>query len=242
MQAIVLAGGLGTRLRSVVADVPKPMAPIAGRPFLELLLGRLAGQGFSRTVLAVGYLGDVIVRHFGDEFQGMELCYRFEEQPLGTGGAVRLALERCTDDHAFVFNGDTFLDLRAAEVEALWQTHREPVIVARAVADVARYGRLETAGPHVVGFTEKGAPGAGLINAGCYVLPRQALDRRAPGVPFSLEQDYFHAAVKNSPVRVFVSDGYFIDIGVPEDYARAQHELAPSLLHTLGGRESQERI
>jgi D-glycero-alpha-D-manno-heptose 1-phosphate guanylyltransferase len=222
MEAIVLAGGFGTRLRSVVKDVPKPMAAVAGKPLLEVLLGRLAEQGFTHVVLALGHLAEVIVEHFGREFRGMEITHVIEDMPLGTGGAVRLALTHCRADHAYVFNGDTFL----AAIEPLWQQFHEPLIVARDVPDTSRYGRLETSGEHVQGFAEKGQSGPGLINAGCYVLPRHALDAFAPGTAFSLEQDFLCPLVPENPLRVFVSQGYFIDIGIPEDYERAQTELA----------------
>ena len=107
MEAIVLAGGFGTRLRQVVADVPKPMAPIADRPFLEILLGSLARKGFSQVVLSLGFMAEKISDHFGARFAGMDIAYVVEETPLGTGGAIRLALDACTQDHVFVFNGDT---------------------------------------------------------------------------------------------------------------------------------------
>jgi D-glycero-alpha-D-manno-heptose 1-phosphate guanylyltransferase len=226
MEAIVLAGGFGTRLRSIVADVPKPMAPVAGRPLLEIILSRLAEQGFTRVVLSLGYLADTIVHYFGDSFRGMVLRHVVEDKPLGTGGAVRLALNYCTDDHVFVFNGDTFLNLEVAHAEVLWLQYREPIIVAREVPDTTRYGSLETRDTHVIGFVEKGRSGPGLINAGCYVLLRTALDRFPLHTPFSLEQDYLSPLVGHAPLRVFVSRGYFIDIGIPEDYARAQTELA----------------
>jgi D-glycero-alpha-D-manno-heptose 1-phosphate guanylyltransferase len=226
MEAIVLAGGFGTRLRAVVPDLPKPMAPIAGRPFLEILLSVLAENGFRRVVLSLGYMADSVVGHFGEEFAGMSLVHEIERTPLGTGGAVRRALRRCESDHVFVLNGDTYLDLEFAEVEAEWQRDRVPIIVARAVPDTMRYGRLSTTGRRVTGFVRKGAAGAGLINAGCYVFPR-AFDRDFPSdEAFSLEGDFLESAVARMPIHFFVSSGDFIDIGVPDDYERAQSELA----------------
>ncbi|MCR4305429.1 MAG: nucleotidyltransferase family protein [Gallionella sp.] len=226
MEAIVLAGGFGTRLKQVVPDLPKPMAPVAGRPFLEILLTSLARKGFSRMVLSLGYMAEKVVAHFGDHFAGMELVYEIEPSPLGTGGAVRTALALCTTDHVFVFNGDTFLDIEAADVEAHWQVHHAPIIVARAVPDTARYGSLDSSHGRVLGFVEKGASGAGLINAGCYVLPVDILDGFPLGQPFSLEADFLAKAVGEKRFDLFVTSGHFIDIGVPEDYARAQTELA----------------
>ena len=144
MEAIVLAGGFGTRLKAVVFDLPKPMAPVAGKPFLERLLKSLAQKGFTRIVLALGYMAEKVIEHFGSRFEGMELVYEIESTPLGTGGAVRLALTQCLTDHVFVFNGDTYLDLEVSHVEAHWQMNQMPIIVARDVLDTARYGRLET--------------------------------------------------------------------------------------------------
>ncbi len=225
MEAIVLAGGFGTRLKAVVADVPKPMAPVAGKPFLEILLTAMAEKGFKRVVLSLGHMADTIVTHFGDRFAGMTLVYAVEDVPLGTGGAVRLACEQCQADHVFVFNGDTYLDLEVNQVEAQWQRNRAPIIVARAVEDVSRYGSLSVDSGKVTGFAEKGAVGPGLINAGCYVLPASALNAFASGVPFSLENDFLAPAVSANPFDVFVTEGHFIDIGIPADYARAQLEL-----------------
>lgn len=226
MEAIVLAGGFGTRLREVVPDVPKPMASVAGRPFLEILLNDLASKGFMRVVLSLGYKSEVIITHFGERFAGLEIAYVVEDAPLGTGGAVRLAMSQCSNDHVFIFNGDTFLDLEAQAVESLWQDCRNPIIVAREVGDTARYGRLLVESGRLTGFTEKGVSGPGLINAGCYVLGVSQLDAWPLNTPFSLEEDFFAQAVTVAPVNVFETNGHFIDIGVPDDYQRAQAELA----------------
>jgi len=225
MDAIVLAGGLGTRLRQVLPDVVKPMAPVGGRPFLELLLLRLAANGFSRVVLSLGYRADSIRDHFGSNFAGMEIVDVVEETPLGTGGGMRLAMGKCEADHTFVFNGDTFLDLDIAALEARWQRSRSIIIVAREVPDTLRYGRLVVSGDRVTGFLEKGEAGPGVINAGCYVLPKGELDGFAEGQFFSFETDFLVAEVGNRNMEYFVSNGYFIDIGIPDDYARAQLEL-----------------
>jgi D-glycero-alpha-D-manno-heptose 1-phosphate guanylyltransferase len=229
MEAIILAGGLGKRLRSTVPDLPKPMALVAGRPFLEILLANLAQKGFSRIVLSVGYLAEKIITYFGDRFKGVELNYSIEEAPLGTGGAVRLALTCRTSDHVFVFNGDTYLDLEVERVEAHWQEHRKPIIVARKLADTSRYGRIELLEGRVIKFAEKDVSGSGLINAGCYVLPPDLLDSIPVGRVFSLEKDFLANAVQHVSFDCFVTHGKFIDIGVPEDYARAQHEFAAFL-------------
>ena len=230
IEAIVLAGGLGTRLRHVVPDEPKVMAPVHGRPFLEIVLASLARKQCSRVVLSLGYKSERVVGHFGATFAGMPLAYEIERTPLGTGGALRRALSHCTSDHVFVLNGDTYLDLEVADIEEQWHRHRLPIIVAREVDDAARYGRLNVAAERVTSFVEKGVPGRGLINAGLYVLPSDIAREFPPMEVFSLEQDFLAKVVSRSVYRCFVSRGYFIDIGIPEDYARAQKELAETAL------------
>ena len=226
MDAVVLAGGLGTRLRSVVPNLPKPMAPVAGRPFLEILLTMLARKGVQRAVLSVGYRANVIQSHFGPRFNGLELVYEVEAEPLGTGGALRAALARCQSKQALVVNGDTFLDLDVAELAARWQAHKRPLIVGRQMADTARYGRLRVDGSRLTGFQEKGPSGPGLINTGHYLLPTNLLD--ACGLPsaFSFEADFITPRLAELELEVFETTGQFIDIGVPDDYQRAQTELA----------------
>ena len=226
MEAIVLAGGFGTRLREVVPDLPKPMAPVAGRPFLEILLSALAHKGFTRVVLSLGFMSEKIIGHFGERYAGLELVYEVESQPLGTGGAIRAALARCVADHVFIFNGDTYLDIEADEIERLWQANRHPVIVVREIADTARFGRVEMRDGRIHGFLEKGSPGPGLINAGCYVLPKHILDDFPLGQAFSLETGFFAKCMQHIRFGGFVTHGRFIDIGVPDDYALAQTELA----------------
>ena len=225
--AVVLAGGRGTRLREVVAHLPKPMAPVAGRPFLELLLGSLAAKGIGRAVLSLGYMAQVVVDHFGPRFSGIELDYAIESTPLGTGGGLRAAMLRVSTSHALVVNGDTFLDLDLAALAAFHAERDVPVLVGRAVDDAARYGRLRTSGGRVVGFDEKGAPGPGIINTGHHVLPQTMFDGQALPERFSFEVDFLPVEVGAQRFDLFVAEGAFIDIGVPDDYRRAQTELAP---------------
>jgi D-glycero-alpha-D-manno-heptose 1-phosphate guanylyltransferase len=226
MEAIVLAGGFGTRLRAVVADVPKPMAPIAGRPFLEILLSMLAQKGFTQVVLSLGFMSEKIIAHFGNCYLGMNLVYEVEQQPLGTGGAIRAALTRCDADHVFIFNGDTYLDLEVDALERLWQSGHHPLIVVREVPDTARFGKIEMSDSRINAFLEKGMSGPGLINAGCYVLPKTALDGFSLGQAFSIENEFFIKELQKIRFDGFVTHGRFIDIGVPDDYALAQTALA----------------
>jgi len=226
MEAIILAGGFGTRLKSVVANVPKPMAPINGRPFLEILLNMLIAKGFTRVILSVGYLSNQIVAYFGFKFNGLPIEYEIEEIPLGTGGAIKRAMRRCLSDHVYIFNGDTFLDLEILAVEHRWNRNKKPIIVGREVSDSSRYGGLDVRKGCVMDFFEKGCFGSGLINAGCYVFPADLFEKCMLTPPFSIENDYLAAEVSEQCFDCFISNGKFIDIGIPEDYARAQAELS----------------
>ena len=226
MEAIVLAGGFGTRLRKLVCDVPKPMAQISGRPFLEILLRSLAKKGFSRVILSLGFMAEKISSYFGSQFCGVQLTYVVEDRPLGTGGGIRLAVEQISSDFVFVLNGDTFIEFDATEIVSQWSELRRPVVVVCEVPDAARYGHVLIEGKTAVGFSEKGISNPGFINAGCYVLNRGQLDGFELGRAFSFESDYLLGAVRERQFDVFFSNGKFIDIGVPEDFLRAQFELA----------------
>lgn len=223
MEAIVLAGGLGTRLRSVVDDRPKAMADVGGRPFLAYLLDQLASTGFEAAVLAVGYLSNQISEHFGDEHRRLALRYSVEAEPLGTGGAIVLAMDATTTSDVFVINGDTFVEL---DYRAMLAAHRNAAsaitVAVHAVPDAGRYGALDLEGSRIRGFLEKGRTGPGWINAGVYLVSRALLDPRALPMRFSFESDFIVPRVRALRPLAFRTDGMFIDIGIPEDYARAQ--------------------
>lgn len=229
MQAIILAGGLGTRLRSVVPDLPKPMATVAGRPFLSWVLDPLVEAGFDRAVLAVGYRYEAIRDHFGDRYQGLTLRYSVEASPLGTGGAIRLAGHLLEGDPLFVLNGDTFLELNyRAMLDHHRQTGAELSVAVRQVQDVSRYGALNVTDGRIRQFLEKGRSGPGLINAGTYILSRAILGLIPDGEAYSFEQQLLMPRVTELAPAAFLADGLFIDIGVPEDYARAQRLFGPN--------------
>lgn len=223
-EAIVLAGGFGTRLRSMVSEVPKPMAPVAGRPFLCYVLDELERQGYGHVVLATGYMHDVVEHHFGNRYRSLAIDYARELQPLGTGGAIVNGLQHCTEERVTVLNGDTLFRIDHDELAVLGNDCRL-ALVLRHVPDAGRYGAVEVDGTgRVVAFREKDpAADSGLINGGIYRMHRSLLADRSVGVPFSFEKEILQ------PLRerfaAYVSDGYFIDIGVPDDYVRAQTEL-----------------
>lgn len=225
-EAIVLAGGFGTRLRGVVDGVPKPLAPVAGRPFLALVLDALATQGMRRVVLATGYRGEQIETALGAVWRGMSLDYSRETEPLGTGGAIALAMQRIAGDACFVLNGDTWLALNYANFETATcaQDARLGVALAK-VPEVARYGAVRVEDGRITGFIEKGYFGAGFVNAGVYWLRRDLLGACPAEAAFSFEREVLVAAVTRETVRGYIDTADFIDIGVPEDYERAQRQF-----------------
>jgi D-glycero-alpha-D-manno-heptose 1-phosphate guanylyltransferase len=235
MEAIVLAGGLGTRLSSRLVNCPKPMAPINGRPFLEILLDQLVDAGCSRITLSVGHLHEVIERAFGKRYRDANIEYAVEDAPLGTGGAIRFALERVVEDAVLTVNGDTFLD---ADLSALFQTHTggasQITMAVTHVPNTARYGGVKIEGGKVVGFTEKGLTGPGWINGGIYILDKLFAWPSDLPERFSFETDVLAAFVSELYPNAHCVAGYFLDIGIPEDLDRAQVELPK--LAALGTR------
>ena len=221
-EAIVLVGGLGTRLRPVVDKLPKPLAPVAGRPFLAWVLDHLAQRRIRRAILATGYMGEVVHEVVGRQWSGMDVVYSQETEPLGTGGAIRAASARLLGDAVHVLNGDTFLAYDPAALEAFARTNDADIGVALAhVADVGRYGAATRRGVWLEAFEEKGGAGAGWINAGCYFLRSPTLSSLPDG-PSSLETALLAPAVAAGRVVGYDDTSGFIDIGVPEDYACAQ--------------------
>lgn len=222
-EAIVLAGGFGTRLRAIVGSVPKPLAPVAGRPFLAWLLDRMARDGIRRCILATGYMADSIEACIGERWQGMDVIYSREDEPLGTGGAVRLAARRLLGCGVHVVNGDTWLEYAPSALEeAALQSGVSLSIALAYVEDVSRYGAVEVAGGRALAFHEKGSSGSGRINAGCYFLSEAALSALPTTSSFSFEHDVLQPRAAAGDVVAFEQTAGFIDIGVPEDYARAQ--------------------
>jgi D-glycero-alpha-D-manno-heptose 1-phosphate guanylyltransferase len=229
-KAVLLVGGLGTRLRSVVPSTPKPLAAVGGRSFLELLIQQLRNQGITQLVMCTGYLGDQVQAQFGDgRSYGVSIEYSQESTPLGTAGAINLAQSFLRDAPEFlVLNGDSFLEIDFSE---LIQFHRgRGGLATMAVLEVdnsARYGTVDMdAQGRVAGFAEKtGREAAGIVNGGVYVFDRAVLEYIPEG-PGSLEREVF-PQILHRGVYALKQHGMFIDIGTPEDYARAQqlHDL-----------------
>lgn len=227
-EAIVLAGGLGTRLRKVVSDVPKSMALINGKPFLEYQLNYLESWGIDHVVLSVGYKHDIIRNYFGDQFQSIAIDYAIEEKPLGTGGGIRMAFKKINSYAAFVFNGDTFFEVNLKRLFDFRRIKETDVCLAlRFTDDISRYGAVELDKDYRInGFTEKGKKtGEGYINGGVYYIRRDFFLNFDWPEKFSIEKDFFEKYFQEYAFYGIRCFSYFIDIGIPEDYARAQKEF-----------------
>lgn len=226
MEAIILAGGKGTRLAGVVPNLPKPMAPIAGLPFLHYLLQSLEQQGFTRAILSIGYRAADIRNGFAQWDGPLQIEFCEELEPLGTGGAIRAALPMAQSEYVFVINGDTFATIDYAAMAAQQSETKSALSLAlMPVEDTARYGAVEVDGVQIKGFSEKGKTGAGYINAGVYLIERSLLETLDLPEKFSFEEAVLMQRLSTLRPTAFRASGYFIDIGIPEDYARAQVEL-----------------
>ena len=226
MECIILAGGMGTRLQSVVSDVPKCMAPVAGHPFLHYLITTLIEAGFKHIILSLGYKHEIIEEWLGANRFSADISTVVEEVPLGTGGAVKLALLKARTENVFVLNGDTFFGVNYPELFNLHrQTSASATLALKRMEKFSRYGvvDIEQESRRILRFNEKQYCESGLINGGIYLINRNELD--AYPAKFSLEKDFFEAKVTSSILSGYISEGYFIDIGIPDDYAQAQTDF-----------------
>ncbi len=227
LEVIILAGGFGTRLRPVVSDVPKPLAPVNGRPYLSYLLQYLNQRELLHAVISVGYMAETVERRLGTCCEGISLDYSREDRPLGTGGAVALALKRIRTPHLMILNGDSFIAFDPAQLYADFLAHhpeRNGVILGAGTKDVSRYGALDVAPDGCLRkFLEKGHSGPGLINAGVYLFSAEMLENTLPRTTtFSLEKDYFPDLAAEKRLFVSVTDAELLDIGTPESFEYAQ--------------------
>ena len=234
MECIILAGGMGTRLQSVVSDVPKCMAPVAGHPFLYYLITSLIEAGFNHIIFALGYKHEIIEEWIQTNAFPIDISTVIEETPLGTGGAVKLALSKARTNEVFVLNGDTFFNVRYPEMLNLHKSTQSAVTVAlKRMEKFDRYGVVDIEQPtsRILRFNEKQYCESGLINGGVYLINRHELDNFP--MKFSLEKDFFETAVRTSTLSGYISEGYFIDIGIPEDYERAQTDFKDEKYKTI---------
>jgi D-glycero-alpha-D-manno-heptose 1-phosphate guanylyltransferase len=227
-EAIILAGGLGTRLRQSVPDLPKCMAPVAGRPFISYVIDALRMQGIQRFVFALGFKAEDIIKYLDKEYATLPYVFVIEQEPLGTGGAVKACMEETTTENVLVANGDTLFRINLPEMEALHEKNNSETTVAlKSMQDFNRYGvvEIDTKGC-IKSFHEKKPYKEGLINGGIYLVNRKKFKERNLPVKFSFEQDYLEKFVQSGSFYGYIQTGYFIDIGIPEDYAQAQYDLA----------------
>lgn len=225
--AIILAGGLGTRLRSAVPDLPKCMAPVNDHPFLKYVIDQLLSEGIHHFIFSLGYKHEVIEAYLANKFPGLSFTTSIEDEPLGTGGAIKLALQKTNEQSVLVTNGDTLFKASVKELSTMHSSNGADCTLAlKPMQNFDRYGVVELGNNNaIVSFREKKFYEEGLINGGLYVVNRNAFLQEGLPQKFSFEKDYLEAFYKTRKMLGIVQGAFFIDIGIPEDFARAQAEL-----------------
>ena len=229
-EAIILCGGKGTRLKEVVNDVPKPLAPIDGIPFLSILMKYLKAQGIERVILATGYMHEKIENLYGNCYEGMEIVYSIEHNPLGTGGAIANALRKIKSENVLVLNGDSVIKFQLNEIKKQFgEIKFHSLLILKPMERVERYGAVRMFESRVTAFEEKSFKEQCLINTGVYILNKEIFSDKAENEVFSFEKDFLEKEVEKGSLFGMECKGFFIDIGVPEDYAAAQNNLIKQL-------------
>ncbi len=233
-EAIILAGGLGTRLRSAVPDLPKCMAPVAGRPFIAYIIDQLEAQGLRHFIFALGYKSQLFESFLKEKFPEANYSISIEDEPLGTGGAVKLAGTIAKSNTVLVVNGDTYFDIRLSKLASFHHLcGADCTISLKPMKAMDRYGVVELAPDYRIHqFFEKKYYDSGLINGGIYALNLPSFLKERLPEKFSFEKDYLELYFSNRRIYGVVQDAYFIDIGIPADYERAQLEL-PLVVRTV---------
>jgi D-glycero-alpha-D-manno-heptose 1-phosphate guanylyltransferase len=223
--AILLAGGRGTRLGSLTDAVPKPLLEVAGRPFIFFVLDHLKDAGVERIMISTGYRAEQFDQTIGNRYRGMHVQYEVEDEPLGTGGALMRSLA-ALGETAFVLNADTLFRISLARMLRVHQSMQADITFAvREVPDVSRYGAVILEGSRVISVAQQRVPGPGLINGGIYLISPHIFSDFAAMKRFSFETEFVPGALARLIVAGYTDAGYFIDMGVPVDFARAQREL-----------------
>jgi D-glycero-alpha-D-manno-heptose 1-phosphate guanylyltransferase len=223
MEAIILAGGKGTRLRELIADIPKPMAPVNDKPFIDYVLNWLKQYPVEKIILSVGFKANKITDYLGDSYNNIPIEYVIEGKPLGTGGAVRYALQKAKGENVLILNGDTYFPI---DLNKFFAFHKENnnlfSIALKRMKDFSRYGSVECNENTIVRFNEKKLCPDGLINGGIYLVNRSFIESKQLPEVFSLETDILESDAKTALLKCMEFDDLFIDIGIPEDYLRAK--------------------
>ena len=223
MEAIILAGGFGTRLSHIISDVPKPMAPVNGKPFLKYVFEYLLKNKVTHAVLAAGYKSECIKDYFGDEYKGISITYSLEDTPLGTGGAIKRAMKFCNEEDVFILNGDTYFGVDLFEMKAFHEMHFSKLTIAvKEFGNFDRYGSVVIENDVIKELVEKKPTEYGKINGGTYCLEKEIFDSIRDDA-FSFEERVLESGLLD--IYAYTSEAYFIDIGVPEDYYKAQEDL-----------------
>lgn len=222
MKIAILAGGQGTRLRSVVNGVPKPMAPVNGRPFLTYLLDHILQFQCTEIILSVGYLAEVITNYFGQSYCGIPIRYVIENESLGTGGAIQFIMHELQPKEPIcILNGDTYLQIN---YDLFYQqhisTHSKITVALKKIEDCYRYARINMTNGIINSFSTEEAHTTGLINAGVYVCSPDIFNQLNLPKSFSFEKDFMERHITNLNAQGFITNDYFIDIGIPDDYHR----------------------
>ncbi|THU38521.1 nucleotidyltransferase [Niastella caeni] len=226
-ECIILAGGLGTRLRSAVPDLPKCMAPVAGKPFLSYVIDHFRQQGIEKFIFSLGYKHEIIQAYLDDKYATYNKQYVIEAEPLGTGGAIQLACRQATEKNVLILNGDTLFSIQLAAQTAFHEQHQAHCTLAlKPMQNFDRYGVVELQENGAIkSFKEKQFYESGLINGGIYALQVAAFLNEGLPDKFSFEKDYLETLYKERPMYGIVQDEYFIDIGIPEDFEKANRDL-----------------
>jgi D-glycero-alpha-D-manno-heptose 1-phosphate guanylyltransferase len=226
-EAIILAGGLGTRLRDVVPDLPKCMAPVNGKPFISFVIRHLQQQGITRFIFSLGYRSDAFTEYLSTVLDSDSFESVIEKEPLGTGGAIQFALSFSKEKNVLVVNGDSIFKIDLSLLADFHFAHQSHCTLAlKPMENFERYGVVELNPDHSISsFKEKQFYQKGLINGGVYILNKEHFLILGLAEKFSFETDYLQKYYTRGNIYGVIQDGYFIDIGIPEDYAKAQKEL-----------------
>ncbi len=226
-EAIILAGGLGTRLRSAVPDLPKCMASVAGKPFISFVIDYYKTQGIEKFIFSLGYKHEVIEQFLDEQYGDLSKQYVIEQEPLGTGGAILLACTKATEKDVLILNGDTLFNIDLSALASFHNSrHAHCTLSLKPMQQFDRYGVVELNGDQSVkNFKEKQYYETGLINGGVYALQVNALLSESLPEKFSFEKDYLETFYAQRPMFGIIQDAYFIDIGIPADYEKANVEL-----------------
>ena len=230
MKAIILAGGFGTRLKDVVPDLPKPMADISGTPFLEILVKKLLKNNINEIIFSLHYKSNIIINYFSSsKYKDKKFHFIVEDETLGTGGAIKNVLEKNIIDeneNFMVLNGDTYVEFSYQDMIKQHVNNKTVLtMLLRKISDSKRYGVVKVNNEKIISYNEKNESGEGLINAGVYIINSSIFENYDLKDYFSFEKDFLGLHMNDLNANYFISNNYFIDIGIKKDYFRAQKDL-----------------